>query len=184
MIKHVSYRLFNSLKEYGANKITKYTDVYQIYFNNSEDDSDATLVHYDIQSEGFKEVAEYGNEPNVTEYINEDGTVCAKLLIYEDSISVEVSKEDASQYNESLKEGVEKYIIGATERGLNLYYNAKEDHMSTDMKAATQYEERAVAADDYKAVKERYPTAYIRSTYDLPLLNKSTTKVKKRENEV
>lgn len=256
-LKAVANRLFNSLKEYGANKITKYVDVYQIYFNNSEDDSDATLVHYDIQSEGFKEVTQHGDEPNVTEYINEDGTVCAKLLIYADAITVEVSAEDASQYIESvdkdeegdfvrcpqcdentfdykqgkctkcghkgkssegrcdsiiknffgeavdkdlthctecgkklndkgycetagcpngtLKEGVEKYIIIAKEDGLNLYYNATDDNFGTDMKAATQYEERAVALDDYKAVKDRYPTAYIRSTYDIPLLNKPTT---------
>lgn len=257
-LEAVANRLFNSLKEYGANKITKYVDVYQIYFNNSEDDSDATLIHYDIQSEGFKEVTQHGDEPNVTEYVNEDGTVCAKLLIYADAITVEVSAEDASQYMESidkdeegdfvrcpqcdentfdykqgkctkcghkgkpsegrcdsiiknffgeavdkdithctecgkklndkgycetggcpngtLKEGVEKYIIIAKEDGLNLYYNATDDNFGTDMKAATQYEERAVALDDYKAVKDRYPTAYIRSTYDIPLLNKPKLK--------
>lgn len=185
-LESVANRLFNSLKEYGASKITKYIDVYQIYFNNSEDDSDATLVHYDIQSEGFKEVAQHGDEPNVTEYVNEDGTVCAKLLIYADAITVEVSAEDASQYmnvDESLKEGVEKYIIIAKEDGLNLYYNATDDNFGTDMKAATQYEERAVALDDYKAVKDRYPTAYIRSTYDIPLLNKPSKKEGFEEDE-
>ena len=178
--------LFDLLKDYGAISVDKDVDVTRISFRNSEDDSDATLVHHCILSKGYKELNQYGNNPNVTEYLNEAGDTCVKLLIYDDSIAVELSAEDSSQYmnvDESLKEGVEKYTIIAKEDGLNLYYNATDDNFGTDMKAATQYEERAVALDDYKAVKDRYPTAYIRSTYDLPLLNKPSKKEGFEEDE-
>ena len=178
--------LFDLLKDYGAISVDKDVDVTRITFRNSEDDSDATLVHHCILSKGYKELNQYGNNPNVTEYMNEAGDTCVKLLIYDDSIAVELSAEDSSQYmnvDESLKEGVEKYIIIAKEDGLNLYYNATDDNFGTDMKAATQYEERAVALDDYKAVKDRYPTAYIRSTYDIPLLNKPSKKEGFEEDE-
>lgn len=205
--------LFDLLKDYGAISVDKDVDVTRISFRNSEDDSDATLVHHCILSKGYKELNQYGNNPNVTEYLNEAGDTCVKLLIYDDSIAVELSAEDSSQYMESvdkdlthctecgkklndkghcetegcpngtLKEGVEKYIIIAKEDGLNLYYNATDDNFGTDMKAATQYAERAVALDDYKAVKDRYPTAYIRSTYDIPLLNKPSKKEGFEEDE-
>lgn len=263
--------LFDLLKDYGAISVDKDVDVTRISFRNSEDDSDATLVHHCILSKGYKELNQYGNNPNVTEYVNEAGDTCVKLLIYDDSIAVELSAEDSSQYmesvdkdlthctecgkklndkgycetegclngtlkegmtpsqstlddclqdyranafgfdgvadyvetnypshpkefkdavinylkrqNESLTEGVEKYIIIAKEDGLNLYYNSKEDHMSTDMEEATIYSVREVALDDYKAVKGRYPTAYIRSTYDIPLLNKPSKKEGFEEDE-
>ena len=185
-INSAANSLFELLKDYGAISVDKDVDVSRISFRNSEDDSDATLVHHCILSKGYKELNQYGNNPNVTEYINEAGDTCVKLLIYDDSIAVELSAEDSSQYmnvDESLKEGVEKYIIIAKEDGLNLYYNATDDNFGTDMKAATQYAERAVALDDYKAVKDRYPTAYIRSTYDIPLLNKPSKKEGFEEDE-
>ena len=108
--------LFDLLKDYGAISVDKDVDVTRITFRNSEDDSDATLVHHCILSKGYKELNQYGNNPNVTEYINEAGDTCVKLLIYDDSIAVELSEEDSSQYMES----VDKDLTHCTECGKKL----------------------------------------------------------------
>lgn len=108
--------LFDLLKDYGAISVDKDVDVTRISFRNSEDDSDATLVHHCILSKGYKELNQYGNNPNVTEYINEAGDTCVKLLIYDDSIAVELSAEDSSQYMES----VDKDLTHCTECGKKL----------------------------------------------------------------
>ena len=86
--------LFTALKPYGAVRQTVNTDVYSITFNNGLNDSDPLLVSHCIESEGFTEIACYGDVPEITDYIdNETGYVCAKLIVDEEGIRVEVSEE-------------------------------------------------------------------------------------------
>lgn len=88
--------LFETLQDYGASRIANFIDTIKIYFNPDKAVSDPTLTSAAIQTLGYREVADYGEDPYVIDYVNDANTVCVKLLWYaDDAIVVEVSAEQS-----------------------------------------------------------------------------------------
>ena len=95
-IQSAAKYLFETLQDYGASRIENNLDTIDIYFNPDKAVSDPTLTSAAIQTLGYREVADYGEDPYVIDYVNEHGTVCVKLLWYnDDKFHVEVSEESS-----------------------------------------------------------------------------------------
>lgn len=95
-IQSAAKYLFETLQDYGASRIENNLDTIDIYFNPDKAVSDPTLTSAAIQTLGYREVADYGEDPYVIDYVNDANTVCVKLLWYaDDAIVVEVSAEQS-----------------------------------------------------------------------------------------
>lgn len=102
--KQTANKLFVALKPYGAIKLTDNIDTMDINFDTAEIGNESTLIYYAILAEGFKELNRFNDDPRVTEFVDDKtGSVCVKLLVYSDSIKVEVSEEPINEnVNESM----------------------------------------------------------------------------------
>lgn len=95
-IQSAAKYLFETLQDYGASRIANFIDTIKIYFNSDKAVSDPTLTSAAIQTLGYREVADYGEDPYVIDYVNDANTVCVKLLWYaDDAIVIEVSAEQS-----------------------------------------------------------------------------------------
>lgn len=72
-LKYHANALFAALKDYGATRIESVygTNVYKISFSPDQEEADFDLIYNLILSRGFKEIAAFGKDPAVYQFLDE-----------------------------------------------------------------------------------------------------------------
>lgn len=142
-------KVYDMLKEYGANSIENTQGVYEIGF--SDEINDATLILNQLESNGYEYIADYGNDVYIVDYIDEskkfnikvvDGDKITVYVSVEESMNEDYQHEDDKWGNPFLVKDIERTLAEITD-------NFKEK----DGTVRTGYEEEKIIA---KKVLEKH----------------------------
>lgn len=142
-------KVYDMLKEYGANSIENTQGIYEIGF--SDEINDATLILNQLESNGYEYITDYGNDVYIVDYIDEskkfnikvvDGDKITVYVSVEESMNEDYQHEDDKWGNPFLVKDIERTLAEITDN-----FREKDGIVRTD------YEEEKIIA---KKVLEKH----------------------------
>ena len=115
-------KVYDILKEYGANSIENTQGIYEIGF--SDEINDATLILNQLESNGYEYIADYGNDVYIVDYIDEskkfnikvvDGDKITVYVSVEESMNEDYQHEDDKWGNPFLVKDIERTLAEITD---------------------------------------------------------------------